>query len=320
MRVASLSAVCLALQPLWAASATPEELIAAGHWKRARAIVEARLREAPSDAQAVFYLSQIRNAFGDRQSPLPLAEKAVAIDGRTGRFHRQLAEVLGVTAQHSNWMQQLLLARRFRKEIDLALALDPRDVQANRDLMEFYLLAPGIAGGDIHKAAAIADRIEHIDIAEGLLARARLAEFQKQPGLAESHLRHAVEGAPSNYNVRIALARLYTGSTPPRLDEAAVEARQALELERTRVDAYEILASIHARRGDWDSLDAILSTASTAVPDDLVPYYRAAEQLLANGRDLSRADRYLRVYLRQPPEGNEPTAEEARAKMKKGTP
>ena len=52
----------------------------------------------------------------------------------------------------------MLLARRFRKEIDAALAIDPREPQALRDLLEFYLLAPGLAGGDQKKAAAMAER------------------------------------------------------------------------------------------------------------------------------------------------------------------
>src|SRR5712692_3348518 len=119
-----------------------EALIEAGHWKQARTLVEARLREVPGDALSNFLLSQIRNAFRDRSAPLAFAEKAVALDGRTAKYHRQIAEVLGVTAQHSGAFQQLLLARRFRKEIDIALSLDPSDAQAQRDLMEFYLLAP----------------------------------------------------------------------------------------------------------------------------------------------------------------------------------
>src|SRR5262249_9001422 len=108
----------------WAAasaSAQPsaaELLIDAGHWTRARAIVEARLREAPDSALDHFLLSQIRNAFGDRSSPLSLAEKAVTLDGKTAKYHRQVAEVLGVMAQHANPIQQLLLARRFRREIE----------------------------------------------------------------------------------------------------------------------------------------------------------------------------------------------------------
>src|ERR1017187_2751003 len=134
-----------------AEQSSAEGLIESGHWKRARAIVEARVRDTPGDALSNFLLSQIRGAFGDRSTALALAEKAVALDGHTAKYHRQVAEVLGVTAQHAGAFQQLLLARRFRGEIDAALFCDRRDLQALRDLMEFYLLAPGLIGGDPHK-------------------------------------------------------------------------------------------------------------------------------------------------------------------------
>ena len=95
------------------------------------------MREAPDDPDAIFLLSQIRNAFGDHATPLGLAEKAVRLDGRVAWYHRQLAEVQGVMAQQAGVFQQAILARRFRNEIDTALGLDPRDVQALRDLMEY---------------------------------------------------------------------------------------------------------------------------------------------------------------------------------------
>ena len=72
----------------------PETLIQAGHWKQARAIVESHLHESPDDPLAIFLLSQIRHAFGEDTTPLRLAERAVALNGRVAKFHRQLAEVL----------------------------------------------------------------------------------------------------------------------------------------------------------------------------------------------------------------------------------
>src|SRR5260370_9145331 len=150
----------------WAEQSPAEKLIEAGHWKRAVEAVE-----IPGDALSTFLLSQIRAAFGDRATPLSLAEKAVALDGRTAKYHRQIAEVVGVAAQHAGAIQQLFLARRFRREIDTALSCDPRDLQALGDLLEFYLLAPGIAGGDPRKAAEVASQVAAIDAIEGLLAR-----------------------------------------------------------------------------------------------------------------------------------------------------
>ncbi len=295
--------------------APAEQLIQAGHWKRARVLVEARVLQNPDDALAIFLLSQLRYAFGDHTAPLVLAERAVALDARVAKYHRQLAEVLGVEAQHSGAFRQLLLAHRFRKEIDTAIALDPRDVQALRDLLEFYLLAPGIAGGDHRKAEATARQIAAIDAPEGLLARARIAAFRNQSPLRESLLREALQARPLNYRVPIELARFELSKDPPDLNEAEAVAKDALKLDGTRVDSYAILATVYAIRGAWDALDSLLLLASQRVPDDLVPYYRAAECLLKTGRDPIRAERYLRAYLSEESEGNEPTAAEARRKL-----
>lgn len=297
------------------AQTTPVELIENGHWKQVRTVVEARIQQAPNDALAHFLLSQIRNAFGDRATPLSLAEKAVALDGNTGKYHRQVAEVLGVMAQHSNALQQLFLARRFRKEIDMALALDPRDLQALRDLMEYYLLAPGIAGGDRRQAEATAERIVAIDKVEGLSARALIAAFEKRMKESEVLLREAAAVSPSSYKALIALAQSYLAPDHGNADAAETTAKEALRVDPGRVDAYLILAAVYAGQARWKELDAVLQESSREVPDDLAPYYRAAERIIGSRHDVDRAERYLRTYLTQEPEGNEPSLAEARQQL-----
>ena len=300
--------VCLAQE------ITAEKLIEAGHWKRARVLVEQRLREAPDDPNSTFLVSQIHNAFGDHASPAALAEKAVRLDGRVARYHRQLAEVRGVMAQHANLFHQLMLARRFRKEIDAALELDSRDTQALRDLLEFYLLAPGVVGGDVNKATAMAQQITVIDEGEGFLARARIAEFRKDRAQMEAMLRHAAEVRPASYKAQIALGNYLASG---HRDDSSAEAlgKVAMGLDGGRIDAYCLLAEIYAGRSDWDSMEATLSAAARAVPDDAAPYYRAAELLLSENREPARAARYLRIYVAQEPEGNQPTAADAHAKL-----
>ena len=209
----------------------------------------------------------------------------------------------------------MLLARRFRKEIDAALELDSRDVQALRDLLEFYVLAPGIIGGDTKKAEAIAQQIASIDVPEGYLAKARIAELQKDRARQEAMLRRGADSQPFSYKAQMALAQFY--SMPEHTDRAAAESlgRRALTLDSGRVGAYCVLATIYAGQADWSALETLLSSAARAVPDDAAPYYRAAEQLLSDNREPARAERYLRVYLAQEPEGNQPSAAEARAKL-----
>jgi hypothetical protein len=311
MRLAA--ACCLLLfAPCLGQQTAAEKWIEAGHWKRARADVEARILQSPEDPLVNFLLSQTRAAFGDRATPLRLAEKAVALDGHTAKYHRQLAEVLGVIAQHSNAFQQLLLARRFHKEIDAALSLDPHDVQANRDLLEFYLLAPGIAGGSRHEAGAIAERIAAIDAPEGFLAKARLAAFDKSPARTEAMLRAAVEAQPASYRARITLAEFYLAAEHADSAGATKAAQDALRLDAGRSDAYAILAAVYADQGAWRKLDDIVAEGERNVPNDRYPAYRAAERLISAGRNPDLAAGYLHDYLVQEPEGNRPTAAEAR--------
>jgi hypothetical protein len=239
----------------------------------------------------------------------------VAIDGGTAKYHRQLAEVLGVKAQHSGIFQQLVLARRFKKEIDTAIALHPHDLQALRDLMEFYLLAPGIAGGDKAKAWTIAAKIARTDPAQGFSAQARLAELNGDHSQIEGLLCKAVEAAPASYRARIALASFYVSPAHKNLEGAEREARQAEEIDPGRADAYTILAQVHASQGRWSDLDSILATAEREVSDDFVPAYRAGETILASGREIDRAVRCFRKYLSGEPEGNAPTLADAQRKL-----
>ncbi len=310
-----LGAIFLSVTLLALAQTPAEDLIEVGHWKRARALVEARLAEAPGDPLAIYLMSQIRFAFGHQEAPLELAEKAVTLAPGVAKFHRQLAEALGVKAQHSSLFQQAFLARRFRKEIDAALALDPNDIQAQRDLMEYYLLAPGIVGGDRKQAQAVAVRIAAIDGREGFLAEARLAAFDRDLTRQEAMLRKAVESGPAKYKALIALAQFYTKDRV-NWKAAAATASEAVKLDPTRVDGYSILAAAYAAEERWPELDALLAEADRNVPDDRTPHFRAAEASIAIGKNFPAARVNLLRYLDQEPEGNEPTIADARRKLK----
>ena len=316
-RIVSALVICNVLGALSQAQTAAEDLIEAGHWKRARTLVEARLKDAPNDPLAVFLTSQLNFAFGHKEAPLDLAEKAVALAPNVAKFHRQLAEALGVKAQHANVLQQAFLARRFNKEIETALALDPNDIQALRDLEEYYLLAPGLIGGGKKQAQETAERIGRNDAAQGLLALARIAQFERDYAREETLLRKAAEAAPGKYKVRIALAQIYTKD---RMDwpSAAQNADAAIKLDPARADGYSILAEALAAQGKWPELEAVLADAERNVPDDLTPYYRAAQSAIGGRPDLALG--FFRKYMSQEPEGNEPALADARQQIKQITP
>ena len=122
----------------------------------------------------------------------------------------------------------------------------------------------------------------------------------------------AVEAQTGNYRARVALASAYLAPEARNYDAAAQQARDTMLIDRSRVDAYSVLAAVEAARGDWAELDAVLAAAEKDVPDDLTPCYRAAEAILASKRDPERAHKLLSRYLATEPEGNGPTAADAR--------
>jgi len=294
----------------WPAAANdpaPEALIKAGHWKRARPLVEQRYQANPGDARSAYLLSQVKAAFGDLDAAVPLAEKAVALDSNNADYHAQLGVVCGETAEKASLFAKAGWAHRFKEETDKAAALDPKNLDARFALMEYYLQAPRLMGGSRQKAGAMAEEISRINRAQGYLAQARLAQEDKDATREEAAFLKALEAAPEDYEILVSTAAFYNRDTQKKYDQAEKHSRRAVKVSPGQVSAYSSLAFALAAVERWPDLDAALAEAEKNVPDDLSPYYQAGRALLYTGKDMPRAERYFRRYLAQEPEGEAPT-------------
>jgi len=288
---------------------SPEALIQAGHWKRARAQVDPLYKANPNDAELNYLMSQIDDAFGDLTGARELAEKSVALKSSESRYHRQLADVDGETAQAASLFAKGGWAKKFKAEADSAAALDGKNLEARFDLLEYYLQAPRLMGGGKEKAAAMADEITKIDPAQGYLAQARLAQDRKDSTAQESWLLKAAAAKPNDHDILVAVAGFYL-KPQPNFPQAENYARKAVVSDRGRVDGYALLAISLAFQSRWNDLETVLAQAEAKVPDDRVPYYRAGVTILTTANpgseELSRAEVYFRKYLGAEPEGGEP--------------
>jgi tetratricopeptide (TPR) repeat protein len=296
-----------------AADPAPEDLIKAGHWKRARALLGQRYpgsHNLPSDARDAYLLSRVKMAFGDLDGALELAEKAVAVEGANASYHFQLGVVCGETADRASLFSKAGWARRFMDETEKAAALDPKNVEARFALIEYYLQAPRLMGGSKEKARALADEIGKVDPAQGFLGQARLAEEAKDAANEEALYLKALAASPHDYEVVEPLAEFYW-KLAKNPDLAEKYARQAVQIEPGQARAYAVLAAVYAGGQRWNDLEAILAEAGKNVPDDLNPYYQAGRTLLVEGKDLPRAEGYFRKYLTQEPEADDPSLADA---------
>lgn len=287
------------------------DLTEADHWKRARALVSAQLKQNPDDWSALVAMSGIEESFGALDKARTLAERAVALAPHSADTHAQLARVCAVSAETAPVWRQVGLVRVMKRELEAAYKIDPNHLDALLVDMMFTYKAPGIVGGGKAKAHAIAKKIAAAHPDWGRLAEAKLAQHDDNEPVA---IRELQQATPSNYRAQTNLALVYCClSRNPRYEEAEKIGRQLLEKEPARIGGYEIMAQIHAARQSFQDLERTLAEAVRHVPDDLSPYYWAAKKLIANRSDLARAEAYLRKYLSQEPEGRAPTFADAQA-------
>jgi tetratricopeptide (TPR) repeat protein len=287
-----------------AVDSSPEALLAAGHWKRLRQAAEP-LAGNPKDAQAAYFLSCAKAAFGDLDGALELAQRAVSLEPGNSQYHLQLGLVYGRKANKASFLKAMSLGGQYKTELKKATELDAKNIDALWELMEFYWHAPGIAGGDQKKARALADDIMRMNAAKGYLALAELAQG-KQEADVEDYYRKAALADPKSYEVQVRLARFYSSDKQKNYGLAEKHAQQAIALDPGRIGGYKAMAALRAEQERWPELDLVLAEAESRVPDDLGAYFQAGLETLLAGKDPVRAERYLRKYLTQEPEAYAP--------------
>ena len=312
-----LPASLLAVTTIAVAQRDADKLLADEHYLRAEPIVRAAVQRNPNDAHALSNLSVVDWAFNRFDAAIADAEKAVALAPNSAEAHSKLADALGAKLQSSDagTMAKISLAHRFRKEIDRTLELDPNDPDALQDLAQFYWHAPGMVGGDKSKARQTADKLFQISPSRGAAARADFAmdesDTSRRNAAVQAIWQTAVTAKPESYDARAALAAacLAGGDDARQLASAESEAKRALSLDPTRINAYTVLAVVYARTGRWNEVEALLKQARERVAEDRTPGYRVAVAILATNQNqqLARAEQLLRDYLSQTPEGQQPS-------------
>ena len=94
-------------------------------------------------------------AFKDFDGALSLAQRAVDLDGRNSNYHLELGQILGELASRASMISAGPLAVKFRKQVEIAIQLDPKNVDALDSMMQFKFQAPRLLGGDKNEANSL---------------------------------------------------------------------------------------------------------------------------------------------------------------------
>ncbi len=286
-------------------------LLESGHYRRAFATLNAN--PVPADAsphdvaQREYMESRIAQGLGHYELAYQLADKAALSEPQNAAFHVQVAAAAGRLAQHSGLLKQLTYARRAKKELDDAIALEPKRPDAVYGMMMFYEYAPSLIGGDKAAAHKLAEDLTALDPARGYLAQASLAQNRKDAAAEAEMLKKAVAANPDSYAAHVALAKFLTHSEPLDFDAADEQACLALLSDPTRAEAWQSLAELAVAAECWAEVDGLVQTAERFNPDDASAAYAAAVAMIIAGKNLDMAQALLTHYLEKLPEGDAPT-------------
>jgi tetratricopeptide (TPR) repeat protein len=252
--------------PAQSAVDSAKKLFDAGQFKEGEALLRAEISKTPADPALHYWLGRCAFELYDDDLAYTSAEKAVELDPKNADYHYFLGTTSGYKAEHANWFSGLSLARKTQHEFLTAVELNPNDVEAQRDLISYYIAAPGIAGGGDEKAQA---QITELEVAHPVPAR---------------------------------LARMELYENRKKFTEASNEARGVVAVRPRLVKSYLEVAEYFQNREDATSMRAALNAIPRGLPPDPhVDYYVAVANVIA-GENIPDALKAINAYLaKQPP-------------------
>lgn len=163
----------------------------AGQFEELGRLAGERLKSQPNDPQATLALGLA--AMGGREDgkledALKQAQRCVQALPTSSVCHYALGSVLGNQAMRAGPFKALRLTGTIKDSLTRAVELDPGNIDAREALVMFYLLAPGIAGGSVHKAGEVAQQAQARQPEHSKLLLARVALHEKQAERVEQLL------------------------------------------------------------------------------------------------------------------------------------
>jgi len=167
----------------------------------------------------------------------------------------------GQRALSASVFTKMSWAKKCHEAWERAIEMAPGNVEARFELLRYYLMAPGLAGGSVEKAQAQAVELGELDAMLGYMARGMIADHEKKP------------------------------------KEAEAAYRKAMEADQFGVQGPIALASFFARQKRWPEARAIFERRIAADPNDAFALYQLGRLSLLSGEEMEKGltlfDRFL---------------------------
>jgi tetratricopeptide (TPR) repeat protein len=150
----------------------------------------------PQNGEIQLLLTKSYLELQERDAAINSAERAVGIDPKSSVYHEWLGRAYGEKADHSSMFSALGLARKTRREFEVAVELDERNFSARQALIEFDCAAPGMVGGGEEKAKPEFEKLKAMDASEWHYSVGNCRRQKREFATADAEFQLALESHP----------------------------------------------------------------------------------------------------------------------------
>ncbi|HKO05046.1 MAG TPA: tetratricopeptide repeat protein [Candidatus Acidoferrales bacterium] len=246
----------------------------AGEYRKVQAASEAALAATPKDPSLHYWLARSSFELGIYDTAVRAAEEACRLDPQKSDFQMWLGRAYGRKAEIES---SFFLARKTRRALETAVKLDPANIEARRNLVEYYTEAPWFLGGGKDKARQQVEAVAALDPLEG----------------------------------KLALADFYRNTDQP--EEAGKQYELVLQNHPEKIRFYLEALDFYEHQRDARNMAQVLGEAQPAFSHDpRLLFYRAVSRVIG-GLLLEQAEAELKQFLAQYP-GNSDSVTQAEAR------
>lgn len=237
-------------------------------YTEAKKILEAVDDDNKEYAEAQYYLGRIAYYEDKYEDALDYFEEAVEENDKVADYHNWLGNTYGTIAKDANPLRQGMLAPKMKSAWESAIALDAKNIEARKSLIEYYTQAPGFMGGSYEKAHEVAKQIKRLDLAEGHLAAGRI--YAREEKFAEAE-------------------------------------KEFVAMTKANPDYANGLANFYVNQKQYDKAFVVYEELQKKNPTSMTTIYQLGRVSAISGQRLDKGEECLKKYLAYQPNRNEPS-------------
>jgi len=271
-----------------------------GRYNRAVDALNSAIAKSPDDAGLLGLLGESYYQLREYSRAAASFERAIQLAPKVSEYHDWLGKAYGRRAEESVFLGAMSWARKTHREFEIAVELDPRNFEAQRDLIRYEMNAPSVIGGGDEKAMKQIDELEKLDPIQGRLARGEFLQTKRRFPEADAVFDKILESNSDRAGVYFEAADYYRDrpNAAKKMSEA-IDKGEQIDPDDRRLKFYNGVLLVMEGKNPAEA-EKLLRSYLTTVPDnsDLPPHAAAWEWLGKLYESLGRYSEASEEYRR----------------------